>query len=255
MLILLLIVATYSCGSVAAKKDSVDEDSVDEDEDNTRRVSVYGSPLQKCDRPEALRSSGVHDPQFGHTGFARDDFCGSMTEDEGTHYVCVELPRTMTPDGQLYSSFWTETGQAESPQQAVDFPKPGPWCICMWAFARMYQRRPEFANMLDCNGTNYWTVQMYDLSKLGECKVLGEICSRCSLHTQATRENIRLKCGLTEKFCPVQQGQETCAARGDCGGPPPETKTWWHTLLKSNPRELLLRVQRFLIQEVAERIR
>lgn len=232
--VIALMHSIRTCDLVDARKPMNEED-----EDNTQRLSLYGSPLKKCDRPAALHLSGVHDEKFMHTGNARDDYCGSATDDTGTHYVCVELPSSMAPGGEVYSPFWIETGQAESPKAAVDFPKPGPWCICMWAFAKMYQRQRGFSAMVDCNATNYWVTQMYDISKKEECQVLREICSRCNLDADVKRENIRIKCKLAEKICPIQPGSDTCLARGDCAGESIESG-WFTDFLMSNPGGALL---------------
>mmetsp|Transcript_11762 Transcript_11762/g.35494 ORF Transcript_11762/g.35494 Transcript_11762/m.35494 type:complete len:219 (-) Transcript_11762:141-797(-) len=190
----------------------------DETEDNTMRLSLYGSALRKCDRPGYMAEHpDAVDSRFPHTGYARDDHCGSMSSDAGSHYVCVDLPRAVTAGGKVYSDFWTKTGQAGSPEQATTWPKPGPWCICMWAFARMRARRPEFSGMVDCHATNYWVVQNYDLARSDECHALKALCSACGLEgDQTKREGIRKKCSLARQICPGQDDAETCQAGGNC---------------------------------------
>ena len=47
--------------------------------------------------------------------------------DRGSHYVCVDLPEGTSESGKKYSPFWTETGQARSPEDATTWPLAGPW--------------------------------------------------------------------------------------------------------------------------------
>ncbi|CAE8640154.1 unnamed protein product [Polarella glacialis] len=146
------------------------------------------------------------DKKFPVTGFARDNLCGSHTGDGGSHYVCAVLPSSTTSAGGPYSEFWTKTGQARSGEEAVTWPKPGPWCICMWAFARMYGNNPEFSEMLDCSATNYWVVQKYDINKPAECRALAAVCNRCDLQnsTLTKREGIQKKCEQAQQLCPSE---------------------------------------------------
>ncbi|GAB5370510.1 hypothetical protein AAMO2058_001499400 [Amorphochlora amoebiformis] len=114
------------------------------------QLNVRGTLLAKCDR------SAVHDPRYPTTGYMRpvkdlQNKCTAVNEDMGSHYVCVNLPAATVPTtGDTFSPFWTKTGQASTPQNAASWPKPGPWCICMWAFASMLDQHPEFVNDLDC---------------------------------------------------------------------------------------------------------
>ena len=102
--------------------------------------NIYGKPLEKCDR------SLANDPHWPITGFMRGNYCKATEIDRGSHYVCVNLPDAVTENGDHYSTFWTETGQAATPQEAATgrggrgLPKAGPWCICEWAYARMVSR-------------------------------------------------------------------------------------------------------------------
>ena len=93
--------------------------------------NIYGKPLEKCDR------SLANDPNWPITGFMRGNYCKATEIDRGSHYVCVNLPDAVTEDGKHYSTFWTETGQADTPEEATTWPLAGPWCICEWAYARM----------------------------------------------------------------------------------------------------------------------
>jgi len=93
--------------------------------------NIYGKPLEKCDR------SLANDPNWPITGFMRGNYCKATEMDRGSHYVCVNLPDALTDEGEHYSTFWTETGQAETPEEATTWPLAGPWCICEWAYARM----------------------------------------------------------------------------------------------------------------------
>merc|ERR1712107_771414 len=104
-------------------------------------------------------------------------------------------------------------------EEAATWPKPGPWCICMWAFARMYGQHPEFAHLVGCNATNYWVVQNYDLANANECRALRALCSACGLEAATTeRESIRQKCAMAREHCAgdaeVDPGK--CSARGGC---------------------------------------
>mmetsp|Transcript_75877 Transcript_75877/g.214562 ORF Transcript_75877/g.214562 Transcript_75877/m.214562 type:complete len:267 (-) Transcript_75877:73-873(-) len=196
------------------------QDDAEETEDSLRRLSLFGAPLRKCDRPAYMAAAGpgARDRRFPHTGYMRDDFCGSTTGDRGSHYVCVELPSAAADGGEVYSPFWTKTGQAPSPRDASTWPRPGPWCICMWAFARMYGHHPEFADLVDCNATNYWVAQGYDLANGNECRALGALCARCGLESPdlTHRASIRNKCALTRKVCPAAADAEKCTMHGGC---------------------------------------
>merc|ERR1719161_1582394 len=87
----------------------------DDTEDVTRRTSTRGKELSLCDRPGYFaKYPDRQDLRYPSTGFQRDNYCGSMTEDTGSHYVCVELPYNTTEDGKPYTAFWTTTGQARS---------------------------------------------------------------------------------------------------------------------------------------------
>mmetsp|Transcript_14215 Transcript_14215/g.28148 ORF Transcript_14215/g.28148 Transcript_14215/m.28148 type:complete len:233 (-) Transcript_14215:6-704(-) len=193
----------------------------DETEDTARRLSLLGTDLQRCDRPAymAAHPEGA-DRRYPSTGYSRDNYCGSMTHDQGSHYVCVELPRAVTKNGEVYSDFWTRTGQASRDTEAVTWPKPGPWCICMWAFARMLDKNPDFSEMVECEATNYWVVQNYDLAQADECRALRALCTRCSLDSDTTRrDSIRQKCRLAQKICPAKPGEAdagTCSRPGGC---------------------------------------
>lgn len=173
-----------------------------ETEDNFANKNIYGQPLAKCDRPGYFAvNPEARDHRFPHTGYTRNDFCGSMTEDGGSHYVCVEMPKAQTASGQVYSSFWTETGQAASGEVAVGWPKPGPWCICMWAFARMRSRHPHFKDMLTCSATNYWVVKNYNINDRSECEALHALCEQCDIVGQAARPDVEQKCRWAAQSC------------------------------------------------------
>ena len=89
----------------------------------------------------------------------RHDYCTATSSDAGSHYVCVNLTAATTESGAPYSPFWTVTGQARSGDEASTWPLPGPWCICMWAYASMHQAHPEFEEMLWCPAVNEWVRQ------------------------------------------------------------------------------------------------
>merc|ERR1719387_1829366 len=101
--------------------------------------NIYGAKLAKCDRVAYfLANPEQTDRKYPTTGYFRNNECTASRSDAGAHFVCVLMPNATTSAGDTYSTFWTETGQAASPEIAAGWPKPGPWCICMWAFARMY---------------------------------------------------------------------------------------------------------------------
>mmetsp|Transcript_31549 Transcript_31549/g.100918 ORF Transcript_31549/g.100918 Transcript_31549/m.100918 type:complete len:92 (+) Transcript_31549:234-509(+) len=80
------------------------------------------------------------------------------------------------------SDFWVKTGQASSPQDAAEnWPKPGPWCICMWAYASYLTQESSFQQDLICDATNQWVLHKYDKSVPSQCKALMSICKQCGL--------------------------------------------------------------------------
>merc|ERR1712146_252819 len=131
----------------------------------------------KCDRSAYFDANPEQrDTKYPTTGYFRNNECTASSGDAGAHFVCVLMPAAKTSRGQVYSTFWTETGQARSGDDAVTFPKPGPWCICMWAFARMYAQHPDFIHMLECEATNQWVIENYDLSVDSQAKALAAVC-------------------------------------------------------------------------------
>jgi uncharacterized protein (DUF2237 family) len=162
----------------------------------TPSENIYGEALVTCDR------QGYHaanpqfaDPNYPTTGYFRDGQCTASSGDAGAHFVCVLMPNGTTASGEVYSTFWTETGQAASPEQAVSWPKPGPWCICMWAFARMFSQHPDFIDMLTCEATNQWTIENYDLSKSAQASALHAICNKCAVvNNPASDKALAAKC-------------------------------------------------------------
>ena len=48
------------------------------------------------------------------------------------------------------------------------FPLPGPWCICMWAFARAFLEDYSYMSRLDCAATNLWVLHGYDIANKNE---------------------------------------------------------------------------------------
>merc|ERR1711871_179092 len=149
--------------------------------------NVFGKPLQKCDRTQA------HDSNFPATGFMRTNMCTATSMDAGSHYVCVNLPAA-TVNGKPYSPFWTETGQAKSPDEATTWPLSGPWCICEWAFARMLGQHPDFEKMLNCPAINEWTIENYSLKVPDQLNALQAMCRKCDIVGQATKQSLKDKC-------------------------------------------------------------
>lgn len=87
----------------------------DSDSETTDQQNVLGEPLEPCGT----------DPT---TGYLRDGFCRSVTDDVGEHCLCARV----TEEFLAYSA---ERGNdLQTPQPALDFPglEPGDqWCLCL----------------------------------------------------------------------------------------------------------------------------
>lgn len=159
--------------------------------------NVFGAPLKKCDRPAYMNSlpRSQRDTRWPTTGYIRNNECTATSMDAGSHYVCVDMPNATLPSGETYTTFWTETHQAQDGYDAArNFPKPGPWCICMWAFARMFIQHPEFDQMLDCEATNEWVIDEYDLADPVQRSALRAVCNKCDVASNAVSSDVRQKC-------------------------------------------------------------
>jgi len=150
--------------------------------------NIYGKPLEKCDR------SLANDPNWPITGFMRGNYCKATEMDRGSHYVCVNLPDALTDEGEHYSTFWTETGQAETPEEATTWPLAGPWCICEWAYARMVYKHSHFKDMLRCGAINQWVIESYRLDVDHQAEGLDTICRTCDVVGQAVNPALANKC-------------------------------------------------------------
>ena len=129
-------------------------------------TGLAGKALAKCDR------STVNDPKFPTTGWRRQDLCTAEDADHGSHFVCVNMP----------SDFWVNTGQASSAADAkTNWPQPGPWCICMWAYANYLEQSPSFADDVICDATNEWVLDKYDKTVPQQCAALMSLCKKCKL--------------------------------------------------------------------------
>lgn len=175
------------------------------EESSTGQTNLFGKELQKCDR------STIQDEHFPTTGFQRGDpsladKCTATKSDQGSHYICADLPDAVdkshvrelhggkSTEGH-YSPFWTETGQAKNASQAEEkFPKPGPWCICMWAFAAMLEKHADFVKMVDCKSTQSWVITNYDINVAEQRDALKAICDHCQVDAEATNDNLKNKC-------------------------------------------------------------
>ena len=167
----------FASGATSLRMDAPEHDS-----------NVFGAPLQKCDRTAA------HDPNFPATGFQRTNMCTASSMDAGSHYVCVNLPAGTAGNGKPYSTFWTETNQAKTPEEATTWPLAGPWCICEWAFARMLGQHPDFEKMLNCPAINEWTVENYSTKVPDQLKALQAVCRKCDIKGQASKQSLKDKC-------------------------------------------------------------
>ena len=158
--------------------------------------NIFGAPLAKCDRAaHFIAHPEQKDVKYPTTGYYRNDECTASAADAGAHFVCVKMPSATTSAGDSYSTFWTETGQAQSPEMAVGWPKPGPWCICMWAFARMFASHPSFIDMLTCDATNQWVITNYDLGNPAQASALHAVCGKCGVAAdEGAAQALRDKC-------------------------------------------------------------
>jgi uncharacterized protein (DUF2237 family) len=81
----------------------------------TQPLNIYDEPLQSCCTAPM-------------TGYYRNGFCQTGSDDRGTHVVCAE----MTEDFLSYTK--SKGNDLSTPIPAYDFPglKPGDrWCLCI----------------------------------------------------------------------------------------------------------------------------
>jgi uncharacterized protein (DUF2237 family) len=174
--------------------------------------NVFGQTLAKCDRSAYFDAHPEQrDTKYPTTGYFRNNECTASSGDAGAHFVCVTMPNGTTSAGDTYSTFWVETGQARSPEQAVTWPKPGPWCICMWAFARMFAQHPNFIDMLECDATNRWVIENYALENDSQGRALAAVCGKCGVATSAAS-------ALSEKCAAAVQKYPDIGALGEESG-------------------------------------
>jgi len=96
-------------------------------------------------------------------GWKKKDLCTAEAADTGSHFVCVNLP----------TDFWVKTGQAKDEADAEkNWPKSGPWCICMWAYANYLRQEPDFVDEVKCDATNSWVLQKYNKGITSQCNAL-----------------------------------------------------------------------------------
>ena len=181
--------------------------------------NVLGNTLAKCDRPAYFAAHPEQrDTRYPTTGYFRNNECTASSGDAGAHFVCVTMPNATTSAGDTYSTFWVETGQARSPEQAVTWPKPGPWCICMWAFARMFAQHSNFIDMLECGATNRWVIENYALENDAQGRALAAVCGKCDVATAALETALREKCAAAlEKYPEIGALGEESAGRRQLG--------------------------------------
>lgn len=120
--------------------------------------NVFGATLGKCDRSAYFAANpDQRDTRHPTTGYFRNNGapppqldlqvgvrcslrtaaltltpqrlpecaeCTASSGDAGAHFVCVTMPNATTAAGEVYSTFWVETGQAASGEAAVTWPKP-----------------------------------------------------------------------------------------------------------------------------------
>ena len=182
--------------------------------------NVFGATLGKCDRTAYFDANPEQrDTKYPTTGYFRNNECTASSGDAGAHFVCVTMPNATTSAGDTYSTFWVETGQARSPEQAVTWPKPGPWCICMWAFARMFAQHPNFIDMLECDATNRWVIENYALENDSQGRALAAVCGKCGVAADASGSELREKCAsAVERYPEVGALGEASAGRRQLQG-------------------------------------
>lgn len=92
-------------------------------------LNVFGEPLAPC----------CHNPK---TGYFRDGFCKTISQDVGTHTVCA----VVTKDFLEYSA--SKGNNLMNPMPQWNFPglKPGDkWCLCVsrWLQAEKVGKAPK----------------------------------------------------------------------------------------------------------------
>ncbi len=115
--------------------------------------NVFGKPLQSC----------CTNPM---TGYFRDGFCKTITEDTGTHTVCA----IVTKEFLEYSA--SRGNNLMTPIPHWNFPglKPGDkWCLCVsrWKEAEKAGKAPK----IDLKSTNQKTLQYVSIEVLEKYSV------------------------------------------------------------------------------------
>eukprot|EP00808_Paulinella_micropora_P027306 g69125.t1 len=73
----------------------------------------------------------------------------------------------------------------------------GPWCICMWAFARMLQAHPPYDSLLICDATHEQVLLQVNPEKPTEQNALQAVCERCRVLERADRPDLLAACRVT----------------------------------------------------------
>lgn len=112
--------------------------------------NVFGEPLRPC----------CFEPR---TGFYRDGFCNTGSDDQGVHTVCVEMT-------EEFLSFTKARGNdLSTPNDDIDFPglKPGDrWCLCAVRYKEALDA--GFAPPVVIAATHETTLEYVSLKELKE---------------------------------------------------------------------------------------
>ncbi len=108
-------------------EDDQDEEHDDEEDFGPQSINVLGTPLKCC--CENVGGSGIG------TGFYRNGFCSTGTDDIGRHTVCIEA----TTDFLEFSQQVGNDLSTPVPQYMFPGLKEGDiWCLCAQRWAQAY---------------------------------------------------------------------------------------------------------------------
>ncbi len=115
--------------------------------------NVLGGDLQSCCK-------------FPMTGFYRDGYCRTGTEDVGRHTVCIQA----TEDFLAFSK--AAGNDLSTPHPEMDFPGliPGDqWCLCALRWQEAFEA--DAAPKVFLSATEESTLEVTDLNDLKQCAV------------------------------------------------------------------------------------
>ena len=118
-----------------------------------KALNVLGGDLQSCCK-------------FPMTGFYRDGYCRTGTEDTGRHTVCIQA----TKDFLAFSK--VAGNDLSTPHPEMDFPGlvPGDqWCLCALRWQEAFEA--DAAPKVFLSATEESTLEVTDLNDLKQCAV------------------------------------------------------------------------------------